>query len=164
MTKKALALREAGRHDIIALSSGEPDFVTAENVRAAAIAAIERGETKYPPVAGITPLKDAVRAKFLGENELEYAPNEVIVSSGGKQVIANAMLATLNPGDEVIIPTPYWGTYPQLVLLCGGTPVFVQTPFERRFLPASRRAGASDHRENEVGGPEQPLQSEWCHL
>lgn len=133
VTKKAQALRAAGRNDIIALSSGEPDFITPDNIRAAAIEAIERGETKYPPVAGIGALKQAVQRKFLVDNNLEYELDQIIVSAGGKQVISNGMLATLNTGDEVVIAAPYWSSYPQLVLLCGGTPVYVTTRADQGY-------------------------------
>jgi len=127
ITQKVRDLTAAGRHDLISLSIGEPDFATPEHVADAALAAITQGKTKYPPVSGITPLKEAIVAKFQNENGIAYDTSEVAVCNGGKQVIANALLATLNPGDEVIIPAPYWVSYPQLTRLCGATPVFVQT-------------------------------------
>lgn len=111
--------------DVIALSSGEPDFDTPEHIKAAALEAMQRGETKYPPVAGIPALRQAVVQKFQRDNQLEYQPNQIIVSNGAKQVIINALMATLNPGDEVLIPAPYWVSYPEMVSLCGGTPVVV---------------------------------------
>jgi aspartate aminotransferase len=132
-SQKARDLKAAGR-DIVALSAGEPDFDTPANVIAAAVAAMQAGQTKYAPVAGIPELKAAVRAKFKAENNLEYADDEVMVSTGGKQVIANAMMATINPGDEVIIPAPYWVSYPELVSFCGGTPVEVQAKADTGFL------------------------------
>ncbi|MDB5715665.1 MAG: aspartate aminotransferase [Sphingomonadales bacterium] len=119
-------LRAAGR-DIISLSIGEPDFDTPEHIKAAASEAMARGETKYPPVGGIPQLKAAIAEKFRRENSLEFSNAEVTVSGGAKQVIANALMATLNPGDEVIIPAPYYVSYPQLTNLFGGAPVFVET-------------------------------------
>jgi aspartate aminotransferase len=124
ITAKARALKAAGR-DIISLSAGEPDFDTPAHVKAAAIAAIEAGETKYTDVAGTLALRRAVAAKFLRDSGIEYKPEEIIVSTGGKQVIFNAMLATVQAGDEVIIPTPCWVSYPDIVALAEGEPVFV---------------------------------------
>jgi aspartate aminotransferase len=132
LTQKARDLKAQGL-DVISLSVGEPDFDTPENVKEAAIAAIRRGETKYTPVSGIPQLREAVARKFKRENGLDYKPSQTIVSTGGKHVIYNALLATLNPGDEVIIPTPYWVSYPEMVALCGGTPVFVETTLEANF-------------------------------
>ncbi|WP_373322979.1 pyridoxal phosphate-dependent aminotransferase [Roseovarius pelagicus] len=132
-SQKARDLKAMGR-DIVALSAGEPDFDTPENVVAAAIEAMKSGQTKYAPVAGIPELKRAIRDKFSAENGLEYADDEVMVSTGGKQVIANAMMATIDAGDEVIIPAPYWVSYPELVSFCGGTPVIVQAQAETGFL------------------------------
>jgi aspartate aminotransferase len=132
ITQKARDLKAQGR-DIISLSVGEPDFDTPDNVKEAAIAAIRRGETKYTPVPGIVPLREAIARKFKRENGLDYKPSQVIVGTGGKQVIYNALLATLNPGDVVIIPAPYWVSYPEMVGLCGGTPVFVETTMEHDF-------------------------------
>ena len=124
ITAKARALKAAGR-DIISLSAGEPDFDTPAHIKAAAVAAIEAGETKYTDVAGTLALRRAVAAKFKRDSNLDYAPEEIIVSTGGKQVIFNAMLATVQAGDEVIIPTPCWVSYPDIVTLAEGTPVFV---------------------------------------
>jgi aspartate aminotransferase len=124
ISSKARALKAAGR-DIISLSAGEPDFDTPDNVKRAAIAAIEAGETKYTDVAGTPALRRAVAAKFKRDSGLDYKPEEVIVSTGGKQVIYNAMLATVNPGDEVIIPSPCWVSYPDIVALAEGTPVII---------------------------------------
>ncbi|MEI4263778.1 pyridoxal phosphate-dependent aminotransferase [Roseovarius sp. D0-M9] len=132
-SQKARDLKAQGR-DIVALSAGEPDFATPENVIAAAIDAMKAGHTKYAPVAGIPELKQAVRGKFSTENGLDYADDEVMVSTGGKQVIANAMMATIDEGDEVIIPAPYWVSYPELVSFCGGTPVVVQAEATTGFL------------------------------
>src|SRR5258705_2821660 len=111
VTQKARELKEAGR-DVIGLGAGEPDFDTPDNIKEAAIAAIRRGETKYPPVAGIGPLRKAIAEKFKRENKLDYKPEQVIVGTGGKQILYNAFVATLNPGDEVLIPAPYWVSYP----------------------------------------------------
>ena len=132
ITQKARELKAEGV-DVISLSVGEPDFDTPENIKEAAIAAIRRGETKYTPVSGIVPLREAIAKKFKRENDLDYKPSQTIVGTGGKQVIYNALLATLNPGDEVIIPRPYWVSYPEMVSLCGGTPVFVDTTMENNF-------------------------------
>ena len=116
ITGKARELKAAG-FDVIALGSGEPDFDTPDNVKQAAVAAIQRGETKYTAVDGIPELKRAIASKFERENGLSYKPSEITVGTGGKQVLYNALLATLNPGDEVIIPSPYWVSYPDIVLL-----------------------------------------------
>lgn len=126
ISQKAREMGAQGRN-VIALSSGQPDFDTPENIKQAAYAAIARGETKYTAVAGITELREAIVAKFKRENQLHYTVAQTIVSNGGKQVIANALMATINPGDEVIIPAPYWVSYPELVALCGGVPVYVST-------------------------------------
>jgi aspartate aminotransferase len=124
ISSKARALKAAGR-DIISLSAGEPDFDTPDHVKRAAIAAIEAGETKYTDVAGTPALRRAVAAKFKRDSGIDYTPEEVIVSTGGKQVIYNAMVATVNPGDEVIIPSPCWVSYPDIVALAEGTPVVI---------------------------------------
>jgi len=132
VTQKARDLKNAGR-DIISLSVGEPDFGTPENIKKAAIAAMERGDTKYTPVAGIVPLREAVAQKFKRENGLDYKPSQVIIGTGGKHILFNAFLATVNPGDEVIIPAPYWVSYPDMVAIAGGTPVIVSTKMEHGF-------------------------------
>jgi aspartate aminotransferase len=124
ISSKARALKAAGR-DIISLSAGEPDFDTPANVKAAAIRAIEAGETKYTDVSGTMALRQAVCAKFKRDSDLDYTPSEVMISTGGKQVIYNAMVATLNAGDEVIIPAPCWVSYPDIVALADGTPVII---------------------------------------
>ncbi|HHI82592.1 MAG TPA: pyridoxal phosphate-dependent aminotransferase [Rhizobiales bacterium] len=129
---KAMALKAAGK-DVISLSAGEPDFDTPDNVKKAAIAAIEAGKTKYTPVDGIPELKQAICDKFKRDNNLDYKPSQVSVGTGGKQVLFNALLATINPGDEVIIPAPYWVSYPDIVLLAGGKPVIVETTHENSF-------------------------------
>ncbi|WP_087687146.1 pyridoxal phosphate-dependent aminotransferase [Pandoraea sp. PE-S2R-1] len=132
ISDKARDLAAQGRN-IIALSAGQPDFDTPDNIKQAAYEAIRRGETKYTAVLGITELREAIVAKFKRENNLDYNVSQTMVSSGGKQVIANALMATVNPGDEVIIPAPYWVSYPELVSLCGGTPVFVTASLESNF-------------------------------
>jgi aspartate aminotransferase len=132
VTQKARDMKNAGR-DIISLSVGEPDFDTPDNIKEAAIAAIRRGETKYTPVAGIPPLREAIAAKFQRENGLAYKVSQTIVGTGGKHILFNAFLATVNPGDEVIIPAPYWVSYPDMVLIAGGKPVPVETKIEHGF-------------------------------
>jgi len=124
ISTKARALKAAGR-DVISLSAGEPDFDTPDNVKQAAIDAIGAGQTKYTDVAGTKALREAVAAKFKRDSGLDYTADEIIVSTGGKQVIFNAMVATMNAGDEAIIPTPCWVSYPDIVALADGTPVFV---------------------------------------
>ncbi len=125
VTNKARELKAAGR-DVIGLGAGEPDFDTPDNVKQAAIQAIRDGKTKYTAVDGIPELKEAIAAKFARENDLAYEPAEISVGTGGKQVLYNALMATLNPGDEVIVPAPYWVSYPDMVALAGGTPVAVE--------------------------------------
>lgn len=141
MTGRAAALKAEGR-DIIALSAGEPDFDTPEHIRAAGKAAIDHGHTRYTTVDGIAELKRAICDKFARENGLDYTPDQISVSSGGKQILFNALLATVNPGDEVIIPAPYWVSYPDIVALAGGTPVIVLCPAEDgfRLTPEALRA------------------------
>ena len=124
VTDKARELKAAGRN-VIGLGAGEPDFDTPANIKLAAIRAIEAGKTKYTAVDGIPELKEAIIAKFQRENGLAYKPNQVIVGTGGKQVLYNALMATINPGDEVIIPAPYWVSYPEMVALAGGEPVAI---------------------------------------
>jgi aspartate aminotransferase len=131
-TQRARELAAAGR-DVISLSAGEPDFDTPRHVKDAAIAAIEAGKTKYTAPDGIPELKAAVAAKFRRENGLDYAPSEITVGTGGKQVLYNALMATLNPGDEVVIPAPYWVSYPDIVRLAGAEPVIVETSLEAGF-------------------------------
>ncbi|MDE3060417.1 MAG: pyridoxal phosphate-dependent aminotransferase [Pseudomonadota bacterium] len=125
VTAKAAELKAAGK-DVIGLGAGEPDFDTPDHIKNAAIEAIRRGETKYTPVAGTMALRKAVCDKFKRENGLEYTPAQIVVGAGAKQIIFNAMLATLNAGDEVIIPAPYWVSYPDMVLFAEGTPVIVE--------------------------------------
>ncbi len=132
ISMKAAELKASGK-DIISLSMGEPDYDTPDNVKQAAIAAINKGDTKYTAVDGTAALKKAIINKFKRENNLEYKPSEICVSTGAKQVIYNALVATLNAGDEVIIPAPYWVSYPDMVLLCGGTPVIVESSEKNNF-------------------------------
>ncbi len=132
VTTKAQELKAAGR-DVIGLGAGEPDFDTPQNIKDAAVAAIAAGKTKYTAVDGIPELKQAICAKFKRDNALDYVPAQISVSSGGKQVLYNALMATLNPGEEVIIPAPYWVSYPDMVLLAGGTPVVVEATLEQNF-------------------------------
>ena len=132
VSQKARELKAKGR-DVIGLGAGEPDFDTPDNIKQAAIDAINRGETKYTPVAGIPELREAIVKKFKRENNLDYTAAQTIVGTGGKQILFNAFMATMNPGDEVVIPTPYWVSYPEMVSLCGGTPVFVATTQENKF-------------------------------
>lgn len=132
VTDKARELRAAGR-DVIGLGAGEPDMDTPDNIKEAAIRAIREGKTKYTAVDGIPELKEAISAKFKRENNLDYAKDEISVGTGGKQVLFNALMATLNPGDEVIIPTPYWVSYPEIVSLAGATPVILSSSAESGF-------------------------------
>jgi aspartate aminotransferase len=143
---KARALRAAGR-DVIALDAGEPDFDTPDNIKAAAIRAIQDGKTKYTDVDGIPELKAAICRKFARENGLAYTPSQINVSPGGKPVIFNAMMASLNPGDQVIIPAPYWVSYPDMVLMAGGEPAFLPTTAEQGFKvdPAALKAAITPH-------------------
>jgi len=132
VTNKARELAAAGK-DVIGLGAGEPDFDTPQNIKDAAKRAIDAGKTKYTAVDGIPELKAAICAKFERENGLKYTPAQVTVGTGGKQILYNALVATLNPGDEVVIPAPYWVSYPDMVLLAGGTPVPVVAGIETEF-------------------------------
>jgi aspartate aminotransferase len=132
VTAKARALKAEGR-DVIGLGAGEPDFDTPENIKEAAIRAIREGKTKYTDVDGIPELKDAIVAKFKRENGLDYTRAQVNVSPGGKAVIFNALMATCSPGDEVLIPAPYWVSYPDMALLAGATPTFIETNIAAQF-------------------------------
>ncbi len=135
----AAELKAQGK-DVIGLGAGEPDFDTPQNIKDAAKAAIDAGRTKYTAVDGIAELKQAICKKFERENGLSYKPSQVSVGTGGKQILYNALMATLNPGDEVIIPAPYWVSYPDMVLLAGGAVIAtatIETDFKRR-LPALR--------------------------
>ena len=132
VTQKARDLKAKGR-DVISLSVGEPDFDTPDNIKQAAIEAIKRGETKYPPVLGIPPLREAIAQKFKRENGLDYKASDTIVATGGKQILYNAFLVTMNKGDEVVIPAPFWVSYPEMVAINWGDPVIVPTTLENGF-------------------------------
>ena len=132
VTTKAGELKAAGR-DVIGLGAGEPDFDTPQNIKDAAIDAIRSGKTKYTPVDGIPELKQAICDKLQRDNHLQYTPAQVSVGTGGKQILYNALMATLNPGDEVVIPAPYWVSYPDMVLLAGGEPVIAPATLEQDF-------------------------------
>ena len=132
VTTKARELKAAGK-DVIGLGAGEPDFDTPENIKKAAVTAIEKGDTKYTAVDGTPALKEAICAKFKRDNGLTYKPSQITVGSGAKHVIYNALMATLNEGDEVIIPAPYWVSYPDIVALAGGQPAFISCSAENNF-------------------------------
>ncbi len=132
VSQKARELKAQGM-DVIGLGAGEPDFDTPDNIKQAAKDAIDRGETKYTAVSGIIELREAIAAKFERENGLSYSPSQIIAGTGGKQILFNAFMATLNPGDEVIIPTPYWVSYPEMVAICGGESVLVETSIDSEF-------------------------------
>ena len=132
VTSKAREMRAAGKH-VIGLGAGEPDFDTPDNIKDAAIEAIKRGETKYTAVDGTPKLKKAIQGKFTRENNLSYELDQISVGTGGKQVLYNVFMATLNPGDEVIIPAPYWVSYPDMVLLAGGKPKIVKCSEKNEF-------------------------------
>jgi len=145
ITSKARALKAAGR-DVIGLGAGEPDFDTPDHVKEAAIAAIRAGQTRYTPVDGTPELKAAVREKFRRDNGLDYGPDEVTVNVGGKQTIFNALLATVGPGDEVIVPAPYWVSYPDIVAFAGAMPVILPCPAAQgfRLSPAQLEAAITE--------------------
>src|SRR5579862_470757 len=130
--QRARELKAQGR-DIISLDAGEPDFDTPDSIKEAAIAAIRAGQTKYTAVDGTPALKAAISAKFKRENGLDYAPSQITVGAGGKHVLFNALMATVNPGDEVIVPAPYWVSYPDMTILAEGTPVIVPCPESKGF-------------------------------
>lgn len=128
----AMDMQAKGK-DIISLSYGEPDFDTPNHIKYAALKAMKRGETKYPPISGISKLKESVSNKFHYDNNLTYHPEQIIVSNGAKQVIFNALISTINKNDEVIIPAPYWVSYPEMVTLCGGKPIIINSTAENNF-------------------------------
>ncbi len=132
ISTKAAELKAAGK-DVIALSAGEPDFDTPNNIKDAAKAAIDAGKTKYTAPDGIIELKQAVCAKMKRDNNLDYTPSQVSIGTGGKQILYNALMATLNPGDEVVIPAPYWVSYPDMVLLAGGKPVIAEASMQTAY-------------------------------
>ncbi|AQT43060.1 aspartate aminotransferase [Bartonella apihabitans] len=145
VAQKARDLKATGR-DVISLGAGEPDFDTPDNIKDAAIKAIHQGKTKYTPVAGIPELRQAIAKKLKRENNLDYKPQQIIVGTGGKQVLFNAFMATLNKGDEVIIPAPYWVSYPEMVAVNNGTPVFVDAKkeFNYKLQPEDLEAAITD--------------------
>ena len=132
VTSKAREMRAAGK-DVIGLGAGEPDFDTPDNIKEAAIEAIRKGDTKYTAVDGTPALKKAIQAKFSRENDLSYGLDQISVGTGGKQVLYNAFMATINKGDEVIIPAPYWVSYPDIVLLAGGKPKIIKCDEKNNF-------------------------------
>jgi len=142
MAKLSRELKEQG-HDIISLSLGEPDFVTPEHICNAAKLALDEGYTYYPPVAGFADLRQAIVTKFKTENQLDFKPNQIVVSAGAKQSIANIIFSLINPGDEVIIPTPYWVSYSQMVTLAGGIPVFINANIETDFKVSAEQIEAA---------------------
>ena len=142
MTQMARDLKERG-NDVVSLSAGEPDFDTPDHIKNAAIDAINRGETKYTAVDGIDELKEAIIKKFRNDNNLSFLKENISVAPGGKTIIYNAMIATLNPGDEVIIPAPYWVSYPDIVKLAGGNPIIIKTKESNNF-----KINSSDLEEN----------------
>ena len=166
VTDKARELKAAGRN-VIGLGAGEPDFDTPANIKLAAIHAIEAGKTKYTAVDGIPELKEAIVAKFQRENGLTYKPNQIIVGTGGKQVLYNALMATINPGDEVIIPAPYWVSYPEMVALAGGEPVSVvctagawlQAAARRRWKRRSRQRPSGSSSARRRTRPARPIRA-----
>ena len=142
VTNMAAELKASGK-DVIGLGAGEPDFDTPENIKAAAIAAIDAGKTKYTAVDGIPELKKAICTKLKRDNGLDYATDQISVGTGGKQVLYNALMATMNPGEEVLIPAPYWVSYPDMVLLAGGTPTFVEGALETNFKITAEQLDAA---------------------
>lgn len=138
MSRLSRELQEQG-HDIINLSLGEPDFVTPQDIREAAKKAIDDGFTFYPPIAGYSDLRKAISEKFKRENNLDFSPDQIVVSTGAKQSIANVVMSLVNPGEEVIIPTPYWVSYSQIIKLAGGVPVFIKTTLENDFKPTAEQ-------------------------
>ena len=142
VTTKAQQLKAEGK-DVIGLGAGEPDFDTPQNIKDAAKRAIDAGKTKYTAVDGIPELKAAICRKFERENGLKYTPAQITVGTGGKQILYNALMATCNPGDEVIIPAPYWVSYPDMVLLAGGTPVTIECGIETDFKLTAEKLEAA---------------------
>ena len=139
---KANELKAAGK-DVIGLSAGEPDFDTPDFIKEAAIKAINENQTRYTAVPGTNELREAIQAKFKRENDLDYKLEQIVAGTGGKQILYNALVASINPGDEVIIPTPYWVSYPDMTILAGGTPVFVDTTAEEGFKVKAEKLEAA---------------------
>jgi aspartate aminotransferase len=142
VTARAAKLKAEGK-DIIGLGAGEPDFDTPQHIKDAAIAAINKGQTKYTPVGGTPSLKNAIVAKFKRENNFDFEPKQILVSCGGKQSFFNLALSVINPGDEVIIPAPYWVSYPDIVLIAEGKPVFINTGIEQNFKISAQQLEAA---------------------
>ena len=142
VTARAAKLKAEGK-DIIGLGAGEPDFDTPQHIKDAAIAAINKGQTKYTPVGGTPGLKNAIVAKFKRENNFDFEPKQILVSCGGKQSFFNLVLSVINPGDEVIIPAPYWVSYPDIVLIAEGRPVFINTGIEQNFKISAQQLEAA---------------------
>lgn len=142
VTARAAKLKAEGK-DIIGLGAGEPDFDTPQHIKDAAIAAINKGQTKYTPVGGTPGLKNAIVAKFKRENNFDFEPKQILVSCGGKQSFFNLVLSVINPSDEVIIPAPYWVSYPDIVLIAEGKPVFIHTGIEQNFKISAQQLEAA---------------------
>lgn len=142
MARLSRELQEQG-HDIISLSLGEPDYITPDNIRDAGKNAIDDGVTFYPPISGFMDLRKAVAEKFRRENNLEYKPEQIVISTGAKQSIANVVMSLVDPGDEVIVPVPYWVSYSQIIGIAGGIPVFVDTTIESNFKPTAEQIAAA---------------------
>ena len=157
VTTKAAELKAAGR-DVIGLGAGEPDFDTPQNIKDAAIAAINEGKTKYTAVDGIIELKQAICDKFKRDNGLDYTPSQVSVGTGGKQILYNALMATMNPGEEVVIPAPYWVSYPDMVLLAGGEPVIAEASLQTNFKLTADQLEAAITPKTKWFHLQQPLQ------
>lgn len=142
LTAKSAELKAAGR-DIVSLNAGEPDFDTPDVIKQAAIEAIQKGQTKYTPIEGTLALRTAISKKLARDNQLQYSPAHIIASNGAKQSIYNALLATINPGDEVIIPSPYWVSYPDMVRLADGVPVIITTSIDEHFKMSASQLEAA---------------------
>ena len=163
MTALATELKAAGR-DIISLSVGEPDFDTPANIQEAAIAAMRRGETRYTVFDGSIELKRAVCGKFKRENALDYETSQITISAGGKQVLYNALVATINPGDEVVIPAPFWVSYPGDGAAVRGDPGAGTLPAKQRLQDAARGSRRCDNAPNQMADPQFAVQPERCRL
>ena len=163
VAEKAAKLKAEGK-DIIGLGTGEPDFGTPLHIKEAAITAIHAGFTKYTAVDGIMDLKKAIQQKFLHENQLDYHLNQIIVGTGGKQCCYNLCMALLNSGDEVIIPAPYWVSYPDMVLLADAVPVIISTNIAQRFKISPQQLRQAITPKTQACFSKQPLKSLWCGL
>ena len=159
VTARAARLKSEGK-DIIGLGAGEPDFDTPAHIAQAGIEAIRGGFTRYTNVDGIDELKDAIIAKFKRDNGLTYERSQILVSSGAKQTIYNLCMALLDPGDEAVIPAPYWVSYPDMVLLADGLPVMPFAGMAQGYKITAAAAGSGDHAQDPAAAPQQPLQSD----